>query len=253
MGVQAALGFSRSLAVYRLNLLSQRRMRRLYGQFVLPGDLAFDIGAHVGDRIWALRSLGCRVVAVEPQPLFMRFLHLLYGRSLNVALEFCALGAKAGSGEMLVSRRNPTLSSLSPDWVGETGQADGFRHVSWDDRTSVRIDTLDALIARHGAPSFCKIDVEGFELNVLQGLSYPIPTLSFEFLRSQPHRAAQCLEQIARIGGYRFNISYGERLELMLPEWCSARDIAQHIEQLPNKVSSGDIYACVDLKPKADR
>ncbi len=249
MGVQAAIGFTRSLAVYRLNLVGQRRMRRLYGQFVQPGDVVFDIGAHVGDRVWALRSLGCRVVAVEPQPLFMRFLHLLYGRSLNVALEFCALGAKAGSGEMLVSRRNPTLSSLSPDWVGETGQVDGFRHVSWDDRAPVRINTLDALIARHGTPSFCKIDVEGFELNVLQGLTTPIPTISFEFLRSQPDRAVQCLEQVERIGDYRFNVSYGEHLKLMMSEWCSAQDIARHITQLPERISSGDIYARINLKP----
>ena len=35
-------------------------------------SLAFDIGAHVGDRTAAFRRLGARVVAVEPQPAAMR-------------------------------------------------------------------------------------------------------------------------------------------------------------------------------------
>ena len=47
-------------------------MDRLYGQFVRPGDLVFDIGAHVGDRVASFRRLGARVVAVEPQPALAR-------------------------------------------------------------------------------------------------------------------------------------------------------------------------------------
>ena len=43
-------------------------------QFVRPGDLVFDVGAHVGDRIAAFRRLGARVVAVEPQPALVRTL-----------------------------------------------------------------------------------------------------------------------------------------------------------------------------------
>ena len=41
-------------------------MDRLYRQFVRSGDLVFDVGAHVGDRVASFRRLGARVVAVEP-------------------------------------------------------------------------------------------------------------------------------------------------------------------------------------------
>ena len=43
-------------------------MDALYARFLRAGDLAFDIGAHVGDRISSFRRLGARVVALEPQP-----------------------------------------------------------------------------------------------------------------------------------------------------------------------------------------
>ena len=247
MNIHSILGFVRSIVVYRLNFVGQWRMRRLYRQFVKPGDLVFDVGAHVGDRIWALRSLDCHVVAIEPQPLFMRFLRKLYGLASNVSLEFCALGAQDGSGEILVSSRNPTLSSLSSDWVNEIADVNGFRHVLWDGCITVEISTLDSLIARYGLPAFCKIDVEGYEINVLKGLTHPVPVLSFEFLSSQRSRAIQCLERISDLGDYDFNISYGEYLAFIRPDWCTQQDIIHHIEQLPDRVSSGDVYARLKL------
>jgi FkbM family methyltransferase len=72
-------------------------MDRLYGQFVKPGDLVFDAGAHVGDRVAAFRRLEARVVAVEPQPALVRTLRLLYGRDDGVVIEPVALGAAAGT------------------------------------------------------------------------------------------------------------------------------------------------------------
>ena len=59
-------------------------MDRLYGSFVRRGDLVFDVGAHVGDRVASFRRLGARVVAVEPQPALVKVLKLFYGRSADV-------------------------------------------------------------------------------------------------------------------------------------------------------------------------
>lgn len=242
MEIASAIGLARSLVQYRLNLPKQRRLRRLYGQFVRPGDLAFDVGAHLGDRTWALRALGCRVVAVEPQPLPARFLHRLYGTAPDVALERCALGAEPGTAELLVSRRHPTVSSLSDGWVEQARASDGFRRVSWDRRVPVQVETLDGLIARHGLPAFCKIDVEGFECAVLRGLSRPIPALSFEFLSARPDLTEDCLEEAARIAPYRCNIAYGESLRLALPDWPEIADFRAVLSALPAEIASGDIY-----------
>jgi len=242
MKIASALGLARSVLHYRLNLPKQYRLRLLYSQFVRPGDLAFDVGAHLGDRTWALRALGCRVVAVEPQPLPVRFLEWLYRAASDVALESCALGAGPGTAELLVSSRHPTVSSLSASWVEQASASDEFRTVTWDRQVPVRIDTLDGLIARHGLPAFCKIDVEGFERDVLRGLSQPIPALSFEFLTARHDLTLACLAEAARIAPYRCNIAYGESLRLALPDWRDIGDFQALLRAVPAGIASGDIY-----------
>ena len=66
--VRTARATIRSLRIYYGDRRRAAAMDRLYGNFVRPGDLVFDVGAHVGDRVASFRRLGARVVAVEPQP-----------------------------------------------------------------------------------------------------------------------------------------------------------------------------------------
>src|SRR5713226_10272775 len=92
------LGFVRSLAIYRAIPLRQQRLRRLYRAFVAPGDLVFDIGAHAGNRVRAFASLGCRVVAVEPQPDFAWLLRTFFGRSPQIVIVESAVADVCGRG-----------------------------------------------------------------------------------------------------------------------------------------------------------
>ena len=65
-----AYGIARSALIYRANPLKRWRSRAFSGQFVGPGDLAFDIGAHLGDRVQAWLDLGAKVVAVNRSPIW---------------------------------------------------------------------------------------------------------------------------------------------------------------------------------------
>src|SRR5207237_6544367 len=100
---RSAVGSARSLVIYYGNPMRQRRMDRLYSDFVRQGDLVFDIGSHVGDRIGSFRRLGCRVVAVEPQPRLVRILRRLSGRDPDVAIEPMAIPAAPGTTELFVN------------------------------------------------------------------------------------------------------------------------------------------------------
>jgi FkbM family methyltransferase len=233
----------RSLRIYHGDRAARAAMDRLYDQFVQPGDLVFDIGAHVGDRIASFRRLGARVVAVEPQPALVKTLKLLYGRDRTVTIEPVAIGAQGGTVTLNLNLDNPTVSTVSTDFVRAAAGAPGWEGQAWTQAVRVAITTLDDLIARHGAPAFIKIDVEGFEAEALAGLTRAVPALSFEFTTIQPGVAAACVARCQTLGYGRYNAVLGESRALVHPQWLSGQQIADWLAALPVAANSGDIYA----------
>jgi FkbM family methyltransferase len=242
-----AIGLARSVALYYAIPGRQRRLRTLYGQFVRNGDLVFDIGAHLGNRTRAFAALGCRVVAVEPQPHVARVLRRLVGGRPNVRVVECAVTRTPGRATLAVSERTPTVSSLASEWRDARAKDPDFADVSWNQTFDVAATTLDTLIQEHGRPAFVKIDVEGAELDVLQGLSCTVPTVSFEFLPQAMEAAGACCERLAALGPYRFNWSLAESSRLVSREWMDGPTLVKALRAAAPR-RHGDIYA--RLRPR---
>jgi len=236
-------GLGRSIAVYYGNPLKLRRMRRFYAQFIQPGDLCFDIGAHVGNRVLVWSRLGARIVAVEPQPACLALLRRLYGRSSYVTLVDQAVGAAPGRQTLRISSAHPTVTTLSESWIEAVQASTGFAGVQWEETTGVEVTTLDALIARYGAPAFCKIDIEGYEGAALAGLTQPLQALSFEFVPAAKEDALTCLARLQQLGEYTFNWSLGEQHRWQAAEWRDHDGMAEYLKGLGVDDPSGDIYA----------
>ena len=243
-------GVLRSLGLYhwgREARARRKRMDALYAHFLGSGDLAFDIGSHVGDRVASFRRLGARVVAVEPQPALAATLRLLFGRDPAVIVEALAVGAVSGTETLHLNPANPTVSTLSAELIAAAPGATAWRDQRWTARREVRVTTLDALIARYGRPQFVKIDVEGLEDQVLAGLGAPIPALSFEVTTLQREVGLAALARCRALGYTRFTAALGESQRLLHghnPErWRDADAMAHWIHTLPEQANSGDVYA----------
>jgi FkbM family methyltransferase len=240
--VRTARATVRSLRIYYGSRARAAAMDQLYGKFIRPGDLVFDVGAHVGDRVASFRRLGARVVAVEPQHAMAGVLRLLYGFSRSVAIEEVAVGHEPGRARMMINADNPTVSSFSSAFVDAARDAPGWETQRWTGSAEVAVTTLDALIARYGRPAFIKLDVEGFEAEALHGMSRAVPALSFEFTTIQREVALACIERCSVLGYTRFSAALGES-QTLVSDWVTAGDIARWLMELPQSANSGDVYA----------
>jgi hypothetical protein len=115
--------------------------------------------------------------------------------------------------------------------------------VRWAPDRPVEILTLQALIERHGLPRFVKIDVEGFEAEVLAGLEVAVPFLSFEYLPAARATALACIDRLEQLGVYRYNYSTGESHRLEMEKWVDADEARGFIQTLAPDAPSGDVYA----------
>jgi len=183
-----------------------------YRQFVSSNDLCFDIGANVGAKTEMLLALGARVVSVEPQPALAREIAAraaYYGHKCTVIES--AVGNREGMAKLHL-KTSHSLATMLDDWVGNPAG-----------EIPVSVTTLDRLIERTEIPKFIKIDVEGYELQVLQGLSHRVPFLTLEYHCDNRGVAIirDCIRWLARFGSLEINGTGGEFHSLIFADWLN--------------------------------
>lgn len=224
---------------------TEHEMAGFFAQFIRPGDVCFDVGANLGSRIAIFLRLGASVVAVEPQENCVAYLRARYGRDRRVTVIAKGLDTREGERQITISSNDSRMSSMSPEWMDTLLTNTGLDLSSqWDTTVTVPVTTLDRLIETYGRPAFCKIDVEGFEYQVLSGLSSAIPAVSFEFHRVYPDNFRRCITHLLALGEYRFNYCAAETFTFALPGWVSGQQLIDQLTQDSSAMpGSGDIYA----------
>ena len=193
----------------RAELRTFRLTCDLYRPFIRPGDLCFDVGANYGARTEVFLALGANVVAFEPQ---QDCCEEIRARNPRATVICSAMGAAAGTAVLYVDHYR-TGSSLLSTW-----RAVPERQIN------VPVTTIDSAIQTYGPPHFCKIDVEGFELEVLRGLTRPIAVLSYEFHRHRIPDALACLDYLERFGPFDVNLTSKDDPVFVSHRWFDAEE-----------------------------
>jgi FkbM family methyltransferase len=227
--------------------LTARRLRARRTAFYRPlvprGTTVFDVGANVGNRVESFLALGATVIAIEPQAECAAQLRRRFGRVAGFVLVEQAAGREPGSSILRIPAAS-TIATLSTDFIRATQASGRFAEYTWDREVDVPMTTLDALIEAHGDPSFCKIDVEGYESEVLAGLTRPLRCVSFEYTPETVDVAVRCVDLLTALGQYEFNASRGESMRWVFGSWIGGEAIKRWLaaEQYPDW---GDVYARV--------
>lgn len=218
----------------------------IYDQFIYGGDLIFDIGANVGDKsalFIELTGPQGRVIAVEPQQACLDELRKRFKRYKAIRVIGGAVGETKGYETLRRSRDLSSTATMSRRFAHATQKSGRFDN-RWNDSEKVLVITLDSLILDYGLPDFVKIDVEGYEPEVVRGLSQPVRSLCFEFHPELMCMVEEVFKHADTLGPFETNYAVGNTPEkLELTDWASPNMLLQELKRFEgNNQDMGDIF-----------
>lgn len=232
-------------------LIEQRRS--FYKQFLIDNSIFFDIGANYGNRIEPLINDNIKIIAVEPQIECVRYLKQKFGKKITILQK--GVAKEMETKLMYIATNANILSSFSKEWIDSTKKSGRFKEISWDKTRKIEMITLDFLISIYGKPDFIKIDVEGFELEVLKGLTQNVKVLSLEYtVPERKEELIDCLNYLKDLPNSNlvFNYCITENMQFNLPNWVNYNEIIKLIDtDAFLSTQFGDIY--IKFNPKSSK
>ncbi len=224
---------------------------RHLAKVIKPHALCFDIGACMGSKTDILLRLKARrVVAVEPDPSSVATLKARYGRHPRVIIVNKATSDKVATETFHVQEQGSALNTLSKKWVSslENAAVNRFAKIHpFIQEIPVTTTTLDCLIEQYGVPDVIKLDVEGYELQTLLGLSRKIPFLFFECnLPEFLEETLGCLDRLYRLDeatefNYCIDTTDSPNVRFQLDHWVDFSQMSRLVRSTDSRFM--EIYA----------
>jgi FkbM family methyltransferase len=225
-----------------------------YKGIMSKNNLIFDIGANAGHMTEKFLLTGAKVVAVEPDKTNGEILKIRF-KNQNVILVNKGVSDTKGVETFYIFAEGSPFNTFSQKWKDalERGKAYGSELQKKKFSSICQVDTvtLGDLIFQFGMPDYIKIDVEGHERKVIQGLSSPVPLLSFEAnLPEFLQESIDCIDRIMQIdNGAVFNYKSGDRLAY--PDFVSFGEIKDFLRTA--KLNSVEIFCKMFSGPRGGR
>lgn len=230
------------LAVWMIELANNNISKNInfYNSFLKeqPNKLIFDIGANKGNKVIAFTKMGYKVIALEPEKYAIQTLEYRFKNNKNVTIVKKGVSNEEGELALHITDARSGLNTFSDKWVDslQDNEENRWHNVNeFKETYTVPITTLDKLFEIYGVPYFIKIDVEGFEVNVIKGMKKVPKYLSFELnLPEFIEDAFEIINYLAAIHPkVKFQYSLNEKLEST--KWLTTAEIIALLKTTPQR------------------
>ncbi|MFK8009487.1 MAG: FkbM family methyltransferase [Saprospiraceae bacterium] len=195
----------------------------------------FDVGANEGFISSFFLDENFKVIAIEPDPRNQKILAARFHHKEHFKLIKKGVSDEEKIAPFFIHNRNSSLNTFSSKWkesIESRNIDEGFSaHQKF-----IELITLDQIIKQRGIPSFIKIDVEGHELEVINGLNVKVPLISFEAnlpeFKEETILIINQLEQICEESDFNFSIKY----ELVFSKFVNRSKLEEELNKINEEV-----------------
>lgn len=172
-------------------------------------NLAFDVGGNVGEVSDTLKKKFDKVILFEPNPELHDDLIEKY-KNTNVIVDNRGVSELVGTKSLMVSSYHQ-ISTLSDEWMTESRFSNDY---SWEKKVEIQTIDLNTAILEYGVPKFIKIDVEGYEFDILNSFNVLLENtiICFEFVEEFKQKIFKTMNHIFELGYKQYSIIFSDKI-----------------------------------------
>jgi FkbM family methyltransferase len=177
-------------------------------------ELIFDIGFNMGEFTQTCfnKYKNCAVIAVEANPTLCKNASQHFFTNYNFTLLNNLVSDKDSEQiDFYISPIATGVSTASTEFMQNSRFTKGSKNleknsIKWEAPIKIQSISLDSMIERFGIPDLLKIDVEGYELNVLKGLTQKVNDICFEWHEEESEQLYKILDHLQSLGYEQFGV-----------------------------------------------
>ena len=180
--------------------------------------LLFDIGANRGLYTDANIDKYDTCILIEANPTLCEFLEDKYKTNSKIQVEHCIVSSTPVD-TFYISNAD-TISTADVDWIKNSRFTKNY---NWRPIQGMPTYSIDDLVQKYGTPSFLKIDVEGYEYNVIKSITQKYCPLNFEWAEEKKEELLLTLEYLRTLGYTQFALQEEDGYTYDVPQesWTS--------------------------------
>jgi FkbM family methyltransferase len=206
-------------------------------------NVLVDVGANHGLYTDANINKFSHFILVEANPLLYQELIEKYKSFPNITV-IHAIASNKPSETFYVSNADQ-ISTVDTDWITKSRFSKNY---TWRPLHGIKTIPLDKIVELFPTIERIKIDVEGYEYNVLQSLHKKVPTLCFEWAEEKKEELLLSIQYVKDLGYQYFHVQYEDKYAYEVPsdQWVDFNTLHHLLDttcQMDRKEKWGMIWA----------